>query len=254
MHAHDETLILHYYGELAAPEEADVTRHLEACQACRTEYARLQRVLAVVDSVPVPERAPDYEDAVWAAVARRLPARQRPWWAFAWSPSRLALAASLAMLVVAAFVAGRFYPAGGPAGGTADDPRERILLVAVGDHLEQTQMVLVELVNAEGGGTTGDTVDISAAREQAADLVSDNRIYRQTAEGAGDARIAEVLDELERVLIEVARSPERVSREDLQTIVDSIDAEGLLFRVRVVGQEVREREEAVVAPLGRAVS
>jgi len=154
------------------------------------------------------------------------------------------------MLLVAAFVAGRFWPAAGPAGVPADDPRERILLVAVGDHLEQTQMVLVELVNAEGG----DTVDISAAREQAADLVSDNRIYRQTAEGAGDARIAGVLDELERVLIEVARSPSEVSREDLRTIIDSIDAEGLLFKVRIVGQEVREREEAAVAPLGRAVS
>ena len=250
MHANDETLILHYYGELAAPEEADVTRHLEACQTCRAEYTRLQRVLAVVDTVPVPERAPDYEDQVWASLQRQLPARRRAWWTFAWSPSRLALAGSLAILLVAAFVAGRFYPAAGPASGSGEDSRERILLVAVGDHLEQTQMVLVELVNAEGG----DTVDISAARDQAADLVSDNRIYRQTAEGAGDARIADVLDELERVLIEVARSPAQMSREDLQTIVDGIDAQGLLFKVRIVGQEVREREEAAVAPLGRAIS
>jgi len=254
MHLNDETLILHYYGELGAPEEADITRHLEACQSCRADYARLQRLLAVVDTVPVPERTPDYEDQVWARVERRLPVRRRAWWAFAGSPRRLALAGSLAILLIAAFVAGRFYPAVAPGGGPADDSRERILLVAVGDHLEQTQMVLVELVNAEIGGTSGDTVDISAARDQAADLVSDNRIYRQTAEGAGDARMADVLDELERVLIEVARSPSAVSREDLQAIVNNIDAEGLLFKIRVVGQEVREREEAAVAPLGRAVS
>jgi len=252
MHVNDDTLVLHYYGELAPPEETDVTTHLEACAACRAEYGRLQRVLAVVDTASVPDVPPNFEADVWARLERRLPARRRAWWApFAWSPARLAPAGSLAVLLVATFVAGRFWPAAGPVGPMADtDPRERILLVAVGDHLEQTQMVLVELVNAGGA----DTVDISAARDQAADLVSDNRIYRQTAEGAGDARIAGVLDELERVLIEVARSPSQVSRADLQAIVDGIDAEGLLFKVRVVGQEVRERGEAAAGPLGRAVS
>lgn len=255
-HLTDESLILHYYGELAGLDQAEAGAHLGVCATCRTEYARLQRVLAAVDAVPAPARAPDYEADVWARLQRRLPARRHAWWMpRAWAPAaRWAMAGGLAGVLLAAFVAARFWPAPAPPGRVATvggaDPRERILLLAVGDHLEQTQMVLIELVNAEGA----DPVDISAARSQAADLVSDNRLYRRTAEGVGDARIADVLDELERVLIEVARSPSEVSRQDLQAIVDSIDAGGLLFKVRIVGQEVREREEAAVAPLGRAVS
>ena len=55
--------------------------------------------------------------------------------------------------------------------------RERVLLVAVGDHLERSQMVLIELANA--GAHTG--VDISYEQKAAEDLLESNRLYRQTA-------------------------------------------------------------------------
>jgi hypothetical protein len=254
MHLNDETLILHYYGELPADEESGTDVHLSACAACRAEYARLQRVLAAVDAAPVPERAPGYEADVWARLAPRLPDRRAAWWAaLAGWPGRWAFAGGLAALVLAAFVAGRFWPAQ-PApertqAASDESARERILLVAVGSHLDQTQMVLIELMNASGP----DSADVSTARAQAAELVEDNRLYRQTAEGL-DPRVADVLDELEPTLVEVARSPRKLSEGDWQALVRSIEARGLLFKLRVVGQEVRDREEAAAAPQGHAVS
>jgi hypothetical protein len=118
--------------------------------------------------------------------------------------------------------------------------RERILLVAVGEHLERSQMVLVELQNAQGG----QSVDISAERQWAEELVPANRLYRQAALRAGEPGVASVLDELERVLLEIAMSPDQLATPGLEQIKERIESQGILFKVRVVGSQVREREQA----------
>jgi len=250
MHLNDESLILHYYGELPPADESAVDGHLATCVTCRASYSRLQQVLAVVDTAPVPDLPPGYEQDVWARLQQKLPAGRRAWWSpFGIGSVRWALAAGVMVLVVGAFIAGRFSSTPVPRSGAADDSRERILLVAVGDHLEQSQMALIELVNAEGP----DGVDVSVARDQAAELVTANRLYRQTAEGL-DPRLAGVLDELEPTLVELARSPARLSRSEWDTIVSGIEAQGLLFKLRVVSQEVHEREETAAAPPTHGVS
>lgn len=57
-HLTEEQLVLHYYGEEGDALTAE--RHLDDCQECREIYSSLQRVLNVVDSLPVPERSPEY--------------------------------------------------------------------------------------------------------------------------------------------------------------------------------------------------
>ena len=255
-HITDDELILHYYGELSAADRARVGEHLGSCQACSASDARLRRALDAVDEVPAAEPGPGFEQAVWARLQPALSRQRAAWWhVWTWTPARLGAAAAVAMLVVGAFVAGRYWPApGAPAGidtaASAQAVRERILLVAVGDHLEQTEMVLVELAHADGN----DTVNISAARAQAAELVADNRLYRQTAATAGDVAIAGVLEDIERALIEVARSPSEVPRRDLDAILRGIEDQGLLFKLRVVGEQVRDREESAGARTRRAES
>ena len=113
-----------------------------------------------------------------------------------------------------------------------------ILLVAVGDHLERSQMVLVELVNAKGNGS----VDITNEQHRAEDLLDENRLYRQTAAGIGETGLASVLDDLERVLLEVAHSPSRLSSQELGEIRRRIESEGILFKIRVIGSKVQAEE------------
>src|SRR5256886_13088769 len=48
----------------------------------------------------------------------------------------------------------------------------------------------------------------------------------------GDAALASVLDELERVLLDVAHSPEEVTPAQLDKIRQKIEAQGILFKVR----------------------
>jgi hypothetical protein len=242
-HLSEEQLILHYYGEEGETLAAE--QHLDECEDCRELYGSLQRVLNVVDSLPIPQRGPEYGAQVWNRLESRLPVRRRLW-VFP-SPWRWAVAGTaMAGLLVAAFLAGRSYPqphAPKPVQMAAAlaDPQagERILLVAVGDYLERSQMVLVELANANPKAT----LDISSEQERAADLVSESRLYRQTADHTGNRAVASVLDDLDRVLLEISHAPSRISPEELEKLRQRLEAEGILFKIRVLGSNVRNQEE-----------
>jgi hypothetical protein len=240
-HLNEEQFVLYYYGE----QTEGVEDHLGACEHCRDSYHALQRVLNSVDSLPVPERGADYEAQVWRLVGERLPRRRSfalRW--FTWKP--LAAAAAMAAVVIAAFLAGRTLPkpraTHGPATIADSQVRERVLMVAVGDHLERSQMVLVELSNA--GTPQSGPLDISYEQRAAQDLVESNRLYRQTAASAGDAATANLLDELERVLLDIAHSPSEVSGKQLEDLRKEIESRGILFKVKVFGTQVEERQSA----------
>ena len=125
--------------------------------------------------------------------------------------------------------------------------RERILLVAVGDHLDSAQSILLEISNAEAdgsGNSKNKEVDISQQQQRAEDLVSSNRLYRQTALKTGDTMVASVLDDLEPILLEIAHSPSKVSAAQLDELQQGIEARGLLLKVRVLDSTVRNRQKA----------
>jgi hypothetical protein len=240
MHVSEEDLILHYYGET---DGVEVEQHLASCAMCRSELARLQQVLALVDEQDVPEPSPGFERTVWARLEPQLPPRGRGWFPRLFhAPPRWALAGGIAALVLAAFVAGRFSGSGPASAPTAADGEgnraDRVLMVAVIDHLDRSQMVLLELMNAD----LGDETSISNEQSRARELVSANRLYRQSAGQAGDETINGVLEELERMLLEIANAPADASAEELDALRARIEARGLLFRVRVVHSEMQERE------------
>ena len=253
-HLSEEQLILHYYGEPgetgaddAAGDTLGSERHLEECGDCRALYASLERVLNVVDGLPVPERSADYGAEVWQRIEQRMEqsvwARRRTLWMLPASWRWAAAAAACAALMVTAFVAGRSYPQRyKPTQISAADAQtgERVLLVAVGDYLERSQMVLIELTNANSQGST----DISAEQERAGGLVTETRLYRQTAARTGDARITGVLDELERVLVEITHAPSNMTPGQLEELRQRLEAEGILFKIRVLGSNVRNQEIA----------
>ena len=131
----------------------------------------------------------------------------------------------MAVVIIAAFVAGRYWPRPQTASPqVASAPisapvRERILLVAVGDHLDRSQMLLLDLENAEPPkGPAAGMVDISAQQQRAGDLVAANRLYRQSAARSGDATLSAVLDDLEPMLIQIAHSPSKISSAQLEDI------------------------------------
>jgi hypothetical protein len=250
LHLNDDDLVLHYYGEMPAGDEGRAGAHLAACADCQANYTRLQRVMAFVDSAPAVEAAPDFERIAWARLEPALPAPRRASFSgllswFVFSPARLAFTAGVVMLIGAAFMAGRMTRTAAPGGTPAsvENVRERILLVDLGEHLDRSQMVLVELVSADD---SSGSVDISLEQSRAEQLVSANRLYRQTAASTGDAAMASVLDELERVLVDIAASPSTVTTEEFDSVRRRIDSKEILFKVRVVSSQVRDRQKAAI--------
>ena len=243
-HLTEETLVLAHYRDLPPPEQAAADAHLEACEPCREAEQRLVQTLGLVDAAPAPEPPPGFERVMWARVQAALPERQAAGWR-AWLAPRWAVAAGAVVLVAAAFVAGRWSgaPVPTPATGTAavipaGDVRERVLLVAAGDHFDRTQMVLAELVNAD----PAQAGILDADRARAADLVSTNRVIRQSAAAAGDDVMEGLLEDLERVLLEVANGGGDDTAAELEMLKTRIESRGILFRLRVVTSDVRQRE------------
>lgn len=254
MHLNHDDLVLHYYGETPAGERRRVGDHLAACDACTGEYAALRATLALVDEAPVEEPGPAFEREVWARLQPHL--TRTPWWrrGIAGGPVSWVAAGALAATLAVAFLGGwlardrTMTPAAD--GVEADAGTERVLLVAVGEHLERSQMVLVELMNAG----EGEDVLFAGGQDGVADLVAANRLYRQSAAQAGDGTMAEVLEELERVLVEIANAPPGVAEVELTALRERVERRGILFRVRVLTSEMRAREQQAVTDRQRSES
>jgi anti-sigma factor RsiW len=239
-HLSEDELILHYYGEVDRADAARVASHLETCADCQAARERLARVMAMVDSAAPVEAPLGFERTAWARLEPKLDGNRasRSWFLF----PQWALAGGVAALVLAAFVAGRFTSTGdsaivAPASVVADVEPGSVLQTAVGDHLDRTQMMLVELVNADT-----DQADVFASEQaRASDLVAVNRVIRASAEQSGDAAIADILEDLERVLMEIANAPANASSNDLTDLQSRITTQDLLFRLRVIASEMRQR-------------
>jgi len=118
----------------------------------------------------------------------------------------------------------------------------------VGEHLERSEMVLLELANGEGR----DPADMRSAQQSAENLVAANRLFRLSASRAGEPGVANVLDELERVLLEVARGPAQLGPEQRAQLRRRIESGDILFKVRVLESTMRSREKQLAAVPGTA--
>jgi hypothetical protein len=240
-HLTQDELVLFYYDEKGGMDRPQAEGHLQSCDLCRRELAGLTATLKTIESLPLPERGDNYGGEVWTRIRPCLPDGFGRRWSFIPSLRTWALAGSIAVLLVVAFWGGRVWQQRQTrAVATIPAPaRERILMVAVGDHLERAQMLLVEVMNQETAGH----VDLSQNKQLAQDLVQSNRLYRQTALRDGQHGVADVLDELERVLLQISHRPNEISADELESLQSQIASQGILFKVRVVELEAREKQK-----------
>jgi hypothetical protein len=271
-HLTEEELVA--YRDREAPDPAAVKAHLAACGDCRETLATLDHLFAMLD-VPVPEPGPAYEREVWARIQDRLAAEPRGSWRVglgAWLLPQAALGVCVALLLVSIVWLERPPARSTPvqtqaANGTspaapaeqaqgAAGIRSRVLMAAVGDHLQRAELMLTEFNNMDGSARG--TIDLTDQQAWAEDLVSENRLYRRSAADANEDQIVAVLDDLERVLLEVAHAPAETTPERLERLRLRLDTQDVLFKVRVAGAGMRDRQQMaaamVDAPATRSLS
>lgn len=248
-HCDDAALILHYYGE-DGRRRGRVDGHLDECPSCAAQYRAIAATLGAIREPAVPERGDQYGLEVWQSIRHRLPEPDTSGWRgwVAWRP--MALGAAAALVLVAAFVTGRLSgpapavaPAVADAGAPAAGARVRVMHAAIADHLERSERVLLDVANAHGAA-----VDISSEQSWAEDLIDSNRLYREAALQAGDRATAAVLDDLERSLLDVVHGPSTLTPAELDRLRARLDAAALLFKLRVLRDELRERQTPPASP------
>ena len=237
-HPTDDELIEHFCGEADPAARARIEAHVAGCAECQRAWGDLSAALTMVSDA-VPEPPDGFESAMWARVRLAIAEPVRTGWTWRQVVPVAALAASVAIGVALSYTRSRPVPAAPETAATeaiADVRQtERVLFAALDEHLQQAAALLVELRNAPDRDALG------LERLTADDLIADGRLYRQTAEFTGHAQLVRMLDELEPVLVEVARSSERIDQRNREWLRTRIDEDNLLFKVRATSNDIRER-------------
>jgi hypothetical protein len=233
-HLEEAELVEHYYEESANMGESE--RHLKACPVCAKRYAELCRDLDGVATPTPPARGGDYVEQIWQSIGASLPVYEKPKssWIRYYRP--LGWATACVLLVAVAFVAGRRWErkqASSVAVAVDPQARQRVVIVVLGDHLDRSERLLVQLNHADGN-------DVSALplRSEARELLATNRLVRQSAMHAGDLNVEASLERLERLLMELANEPDKLTEVDLNRLRQEMNTDGLLFDIRVLRSRV----------------
>jgi anti-sigma factor RsiW len=245
MHPSEDDLIDALMGDADADGRARLEAHVHTCDDCRRAFEDLAAALTMV-SETVPEPPAGFERVMWARVSSAIalePSPGRMSWR-QWVPAGVLAASVLAGAGIAGMTSGRMAPAvetavvatGTPVTGASQaELNEAVLYTALNEHLQKTAALLIELRNAP------DRAALAVERVMADDLIAAGRLYRSTAEYTGNYMFVNVLDDLETVLVELARSPERIDPQSRQWLRTRIEEDSLLFKVRAVSNDLRER-------------
>lgn len=240
-HLTEEQLIERYYGESAHSMRID--EHLRECRECADTYAELRSDLDAVRPITAPARDTLHGERVWRSIRNFVPEYERKqqgrWQRFS-DLKVLSIATACTLLIAVALLAGRQWQNGQrpPQIQTAaNNQASQFMLFVLGDHLSRSERLLVALKHGDPWEPT------ALVKAEAQDLLSANRLYRESATKEGHPAFAAALDSLERVLIEVANEPDNASPARLAELQKELNTNGLLFEVRVLRSRVQDEQK-----------
>jgi hypothetical protein len=247
-HATVRKLLYDYLTDaLPAEERFSVERHCGSCARCAAQRDALQRMLNVDsrhEASPADERPEEFWDAFAQRVESSITARgkpSRPAWAYLideiertiqiqWRTAA-GFAGALTIFAVA-FAVWKLAPPAPP-----PDRAERITARAedatlanarVHQYFRKSKVLFVGLTNMET--PEGQQVDLTAERQASRELIREARYLRQQPL---DTRSSELVDQLERILIELANMERQADLPNVEMIRSGIHQENLLFKIRM---------------------
>ncbi|MEW6509954.1 MAG: zf-HC2 domain-containing protein [Bacteroidota bacterium] len=235
-------------GALDSADRERVEAHLAGCVACRAE---LEEIRALLEVLPGPAASPEAQrdQAFWTAFANEVEAKL-----VAAERKRLRLTPALldrismfvsanrapllsgagAVALIAAFVV-LFWPktpadveqpavALNPTPVSISEPAAQ----RMNDYIKRSKVLLIGLTNMNTA--EGSPLDLSVERRQSRALVHEARYLRNQPL---DARSAELVGDLEKILIELANLEEEHDLPNVELIRSGIRRENLLFKIRM---------------------
>lgn len=234
-HLSEEELVEYYY--LEDPNNSDVDEHLQGCSACAETYAELQGDLAAIKAAELPARDAAYGDRVWKSLSGSLPAwpSRRRIWLIGGLLRGLSYAAACTLLLAGSFYTGRLWEQRAHTRITAAPPaslppHQHVVLVVLGDHLDRSERLLVELKHVDANNTEM----LPPLRDDARSLLAANHICRKNAQQSGDPALEIALGHLDSLLNQLANQPGGLNAAAIERLQSEMNVEGLLFEVRVL--------------------
>jgi hypothetical protein len=203
------------YEELNSRQQKIFEDHLSSCETCSAEYQQLSWTLKVMDRRETPVEQPGYWQKYWARLSERLPEK---------TPTLL-----------------RGPGPGVPVQATVFDPS----LIAefnelASSYLERTKMVLMGLNNFDPRMDDPAALNVSRHRDLSQELLLQGRMLRNHQVTAADPRMQILIDEIERVLLQVANSSGEDPMWTVRMAQEGIDKNSILLRITLVEIEQTE--------------
>jgi len=264
-HLNTEELVEMYYEEAVPGQSESARRHMQECAECAEAFRSLESDLKVLGTLEAPERDAGYAERMWERVSGSLPIvagspvaawkpDTRPRGHFAGLWRGLSYAAGCAVLAAAAFYVGTLWEhqqhlkrlAAREAEHRPVPTHPKVVVVVLGDHLDRSERLLVELKHADAGNQEL----VMPLRDEARGLLAANHEFRDDAEKSGDEALATALDKLDKLLTEMADEPSGLNAAALERLQREMTSEGLLFEVRVLRSKNPHRTTVVRVAAG----
>lgn len=259
----DDLVLYHYRDGLTAGELAAIAQALRDSAALRARYAALCATLQAVDAQPVPSADAGLEERLWQRWEQQVGrggvpdrrhadalrgARRTPHRAGARSLRRYAATAFAVIVALGAGILIGRQPAlpqepAPPPEVTAVGKSalsSRVLDAYVAAHLRETEGVVLTAINSDSAAL------LAGNRELAAGLIDSNRLYAQAAARSGNARLANFLQQLEPLLIELANPAGTESVQSTDGLRDHVDKTDLLFQLRATQARIEPQRPTTI--------
>jgi len=223
------SLNLYLYGDLDERRAAALAAHARSCPACGTVLKDLQAMKEMMTDDHERLSEPDW-DRSWRKISTRLDAelspRRRPLFRFRWAMA----GATLAMVFVVGIYVGRLLffapPAQTTAPAMAYEARDFSDLVPL----------LTEFANRQQ--RPQGSLLISLDRDWAERLLFKYRLVRQRVKKGNDPELAQLLDDIELILLEISRV-KPADAENVATIRELIRQKDISFKLRIYNKNPR---------------
>ena len=262
-----ELIVDHRYGVIDDREQARALReHLDSCSACAAASVALG---LLGSSLRAHEAFPQEASVDWDAFSRRTIARAVApvesaggWRALlgvftrpmtisftpAWAAAGLLVVSGLALATWSLLpVTAPQTPTPVPVADHALVPDENLDLLAVNlarrntaQYLRDTRSVLITLLDVEVG-CDKDSVDITAERAQALELLRRQRLVAVELSRSPLSRAQDITEDLQQLLLEISSLADCAPAGDIQTLRDVVEKRQILVRMELLTQELARR-------------
>lgn len=257
------------YGELNPTLQGDFDEHVESCRDCALELARIR---ATLDFMSL-RRRPDPGRAFWESFADRtqkaigtpsgtdvpsvLPFKSRSrrsakpsWW--------LNVAAAIGLIGFGVWIGKTVYlrqqavptapieVAGSDSDRSADELNRR-----VAQFMDRSKTMLLGIVNLDPDSEDIQRLDFRPQRRVSQHLIGERALFREELERSGDRRLAELVADLELILIQIANLESKYNLQGVEMIKDSVERSDILLKINL--EQIRSAKKSHEKVAGKEI-